>query len=152
MVKMQSLTERSGARTAYPPERQVAALCWRRERGRTEVLLITSRDTGRWIVPKGWPIKGLSDAQAALREAWEEAGVRVEADKARHIGQFFYDKLLDDGSAIPIAAQLYKVRLREGDLADRFPEVGQRKRAWVPAKKASKLVQEPDLQKILRTL
>ena len=152
MVKMQSLTKRSGARTAYPPERQVAALCWRKERGRKEVLLITSRDTGRWIVPKGWPIKGLSDAQSALREAWEEAGVRAEPDKARHIGQFSYDKRLDDGSDLPIVAHLYKVRLRKDDLADRFPEAGQRERAWVPAKKAAKLVREPELKKILRSL
>jgi len=146
------VTERSGARTAYPPERQVAALCWRKEKGRKEVLLITSRDTGRWIVPKGWPIKGLSDAQSALREAWEEAGVRVPADKARRIGQFFYDKGLEDGSDLPVVAHLYKVRLRKGDLADSFPEAGQRKRAWVPPKKAAKLVREPELKAILRHL
>ncbi len=152
MVKMQSVTERSGARTAYPPERQVAALCWRKEKGRKEVLLITSRDTGRWIVPKGWPIKGLSDAQAAMREAWEEAGVRAGADKARPAGQFFYDKALDDGSVIPITAHLYKVRLRKGDLADSFPEAAERKRLWVPAKKAAKLVREPELKAILRSL
>jgi len=152
MVKMQSMTERSGARTAYPPERQVAALCWRKEKGRKEVLLITSRDTERWIVPKGWPIKGLSDAQSAMREAWEEAGVRVGADKARPAGRFFYDKALEDGGVIPIVAQLYKVRLRKGDLADRFPEADERKRLWVPARKAAKLVREPELKAILRHL
>jgi 8-oxo-dGTP pyrophosphatase MutT (NUDIX family) len=152
MVKMQSVTRRCGARAAYPPERQVAALCWRKERGRKEVLLITSRDTGRWIVPKGWPIKGLSDAQSAIREAWEEAGVRATADKARRIGQFYYDKGLEDGGVIPIVAHLFKVRLRKDDLADRFPEAGQRNRAWVPTKKAAKLVQEPELKTILRHL
>lgn len=152
MVKMQSVTKRSGARTAYPPERQVAALCWRKEQGRKEVLLITSRDTGRWIVPKGWPIKGLSDAQSALREAWEEAGVRAEPDKARRVGQFFYDKRLDDGSDVPIVAHVYKVRLRKGDLADIYPEAGQRKRVWVPARKATKMVCEPELKKILHSL
>jgi len=152
MVKMQSLTPRSGASMAYPPARQVAALCWRRVKGRTDVLLITSRDTGRWIVPKGWPIKGLSDAQSALREAWEEAGVRAGADRARHAGAFFYDKGLEDGSDLPVVAHVYKVRLRKDDLADRFPEAGQRRRAWVPAKKAAKLVQEPELKKILRSL
>jgi len=78
--------------------------------------------------------------------------VRVPADKARRIGQFFYDKRLDDGSDIPIVAHLYKVRLRKGDLADRFPEAGQRKRLWVPAKKAAKMVDEPELKKILRSL
>jgi len=152
MVKMQSVTERSGARAAYPPERQVAALCWRKVKGRKEVLLITSRETARWIVPKGWPIKGLSEAQSAMREAWEEAGVRVSADKTRAAGTFFYDKSLGDETVIPIVAHLYKVRLRDGDLADRFPEAGQRKRLWVPPKKAAKLVREPELKAILRHL
>lgn len=152
MVKMQSLSKRPGAGTAYPPERQVAALCWRKAKGRKEVLLITSRDTGRWIVPKGWPIKGLSDVQSALREAWEEAGVRAEADHAHPAGQFFYDKALEDDSVVPIIADLYKVRLRDGDLAESYPEAGQRKRVWVPAKKAAKMVQEPELKKILRSL
>ena len=130
----------------------MAALCWRKARGRTEVLLITSRDTGRWVVPKGWPMKGLSDAQAAMREAWEEAGVRVGADKARRVGQFYYDKGLDDGSDLPVVADVYKVRVRDGDLADRFPEAGQRKRAWVPSKKAARMVDEPALKTLLRSL
>ncbi|MEN9850080.1 MAG: hypothetical protein RL128_243, partial [Pseudomonadota bacterium] len=54
---------------------QYGALCWRMHRGKVEVLLITSRDTGRWVIPKGWPIDGLAPAQTAAREAWEEAGV-----------------------------------------------------------------------------
>jgi len=95
---------------------------------------------------------GLSDAQAAMREAWEEAGVRTSADKTRPVGQFFYDKSLEDGSVVPIVAHLYKVRVRAGDLADSFPEAGQRKRVWVPAKKAAKLVREPELKAVLRSL
>ena len=152
MVKMQPFDTRSGARITAPPRQQVAALCWRKEKGRKEVLLITSRDTGRWIVPKGWPMKGLSDAQAAMREAWEEAGVRATTDRARRVGTFYYDKGLDDGSDLPVVADVYKVRLRDGDLADRFPEVGQRKRAWVASKKAAKMVDEPALRTLLRSL
>jgi len=57
---------------------QYGAVCWRLHRGRVEVLLVTSRDTGRWIIPKGWPIDGLSPAGTAQREAWEEAGVEGE--------------------------------------------------------------------------
>ena len=152
MVKMQPFDTRPGARSEASPRRQVAALCWRKSRGRTEVLLITSRDTGRWVVPKGWPMKGLSDAQAAMREAWEEAGVRVGAEKARRVGQFYYDKGLDDGSDLPVVADVYKVRVRDGELADRFPEAGQRKRAWVPTKKAARMVEEPALRTLLRSL
>jgi hypothetical protein len=59
---------------------------------------------------------------------------------------------LEDGGVIPIVAHLFKVRLRKDDLADRFPEAGQRNRAWVPTKKAAKLVQEPELKTILRHL
>ena len=55
---------------------QIGAICWRMHRAKVEVLLITSRDTGRWVIPKGWPMQGLSDAEAASIEAWEEAGVR----------------------------------------------------------------------------
>lgn len=55
------------------PAEQTAALCTHPQTG--QVLLITSRDTGRWVLPKGWPMRGRSMAQAALIEAWEEAGV-----------------------------------------------------------------------------
>lgn len=132
------------------PRRQVAALCWRKYKGRKEVLLITSRDTGRWVVPKGWPIEGLSAAQAALQEAWEEAGVRADAEKARLVGRFSYVKGMDDGRFMPVEADLFKVRLREAELHDRFPEARERRRVWVSPRKAAKLVDEPDLQDILR--
>lgn len=61
---------RQGARTQY------GALCWRLKDGKPQVLLITSRRSGRWVLPKGWPMDGLSGPEAALTEAWEEAGVR----------------------------------------------------------------------------
>lgn len=134
----------------YPPDMQVAALCWRKRKGKTEVLLITSRDTGRWIVPKGWPMDGLDAPQSALREAWEEAGVRADADQALLIGQFSYDKQLADGQEMPVRAILYKVRLRGREIAKRYPEAHERKRIWVAPRKAAKLVQEPELQEILQ--
>ncbi|MGX0976171.1 8-oxo-dGTP pyrophosphatase MutT (NUDIX family) [Roseovarius sp. MBR-51] len=133
-----------------PPNMQVAALCWRKHKGRKEVLLITSRDTGRWVVPKGWPITGLTAAQSALQEAWEEAGVRADADKARYVGRFAYDKGLTGGTALPVEADLFKIRLRKGEMKDNFPEVRERRRIWVTPRKAAKLVDEPDLQEILR--
>ena len=152
MVHMSSLAAHRGAAAAHPPAIQVAALCWRKAGSGKEVLLITSRDTGRWIVPKGWPIEGLSPAQSALREAWEEAGVRGFADKARPCEQFHYEKILKDGSAALLVAQLYKVRLRTGDLAQSFPEAGQRQRLWARPKKAAQMVEEPELKAILRAL
>lgn len=133
-----------------PPNMQVAALCWRKNKGRKEILLITSRDTGRWIVPKGWPITGLTAAQSALQEAWEEAGVRADANKARYVGRFAYDKELHEGKALHVEADLFKIRLRKGEIKDDFPERRERRRLWVTPRKAAKLVEEPDLQAILR--
>ncbi|HBR36028.1 MAG TPA: NUDIX hydrolase, partial [Sulfitobacter pontiacus] len=75
-----------------PKRIQVAALCYRETPEGKEVLMITSRDTGRWIVPKGWPIDGLDGAGAALREAWEEAGVSKADIESEPIGYYDYDK------------------------------------------------------------
>ncbi|MBC7131528.1 MAG: NUDIX hydrolase [Roseovarius sp.] len=152
MVQMSPIPARAGKAPLYPPDMQVAALCWRVAGGKREVLLVTSRDTGRWIVPKGWPIAGLTPVQSAMREAWEEAGVRAEASRARPCGEYRYEKILKDGSSVLLVTQLFKVRLRAGDLADSYPEAGQRRRLWVRAKKAAKMVAEPDLQEILRAL
>lgn len=136
----------------YPPDMQVAALCWRKHKGRKEVLLITSRDTGRWILPKGWPINGLNPAQSAVREAWEEAGVRAKPGQASYVGRFSYGKILDNGMSLPVQAELFMIRLRDGDLERDFPESAERKRLWVTPEEAAELVEEPELKDILRTI
>jgi 8-oxo-dGTP pyrophosphatase MutT (NUDIX family) len=62
--------------------KQVAALPLRKKRDKTlEVLLVSSRDTGRWVIPKGWPSKRMSDSAAAAREAKQEAGVTGKISK-----------------------------------------------------------------------
>jgi 8-oxo-dGTP pyrophosphatase MutT (NUDIX family) len=126
--------------------RQVAALCWRRLRGDVEVLLITSRETGRWVIPKGWPIGGLTAPQAAAREAWEEAGVRGQV-QSQPLGEFLYDKVT--GVAKAKRCNVAVFALEVGELKDRFPEVGQRKRSWFAANEAATLVAEPDLRTLL---
>ena len=65
---------------------QFAALCYRIKSNKVQVLLVTTRRTGRWILPKGWPIDGLTPQKSAAREAWEEAGVigRPDAQPLRH--------------------------------------------------------------------
>jgi 8-oxo-dGTP pyrophosphatase MutT (NUDIX family) len=72
-------TAQTPMRLGNSPKREVrtqfGALCYRVRRGKTQILLITSRTRGRWIIPKGWPSEGLTPAQSALQEAWEEAGV-----------------------------------------------------------------------------
>lgn len=132
------------------PREQVAALCTRKSGGRREVLLITSRDTGRWVLPKGWPMRGKSLAQAALQEAWEEAGVRDARVRAKRVGVYHYDKRLEDGVVLPIRVQVFLARVRK--MTDRFPEAHERDRRWMRPKKAAELVDEPELQALLRRL
>ena len=128
---------------------QVAALCARRKAGRAEVLMITSRTTRRWILPKGWVIAGKSGPESALIEAWEEAGVIGEVAQAP-IGQYRYRKLLGLGEALLCRVDVYPVRVRK--LAKHFPERAERRRKWMPARKAAKRVAEPELAAILRAL
>lgn len=134
-----------------PPERQVAALCYRDEtdRGR-QILLITSRGTGRWIIPKGWPIAGKTTAESALVEAWEEAGVKDCAIMEGPLGSFVYDKRMDEGYDTPVSAEVFRVRV--GELADIYPESRERKRRWVAPAEAAEMVQEPGLKAILRRM
>ena len=73
---------------------QYAALPYRRKgKSAPEVLLVTSRETGRWIIPKGWPLKGKAPHKAAAREAREEAGVVGKINR-RSVGSFSYEKRL----------------------------------------------------------
>ena len=90
-----ALTLKSGrSKSDQAPEgQQVAALCYRFEKKALRVLLITSRDTGRWVLPKGWMMGGMTAADAAAQEAWEEAGVVGGADD-QAVGYFSYDKIL----------------------------------------------------------
>jgi 8-oxo-dGTP pyrophosphatase MutT (NUDIX family) len=127
---------------------QYGALCWRLRQGRVEVLLVTSRDTGRWIIPKGWPITGQSPEQAAAREAWEEAGVKGEA-RANCIGLFLYAKLIGPVLAVPCVVAVYPLRVVS--LAAHFPERKMRRRKWFAPEKAARKVIEPELRAILAT-
>lgn len=126
---------------------QYAALCYRKKGRKVEVLLITSRGTGRWILPKGWPMFRKSPAEAAAREAWEEAGV-VGTPKETYIGLYSYTKVISAKKARPCVALVYPVKVKE--LADKYPEKRERKRAWFSPKKAAKRVAEPELARLLR--
>lgn len=132
-----------------PPRLQVAALCLRRRGGKQEVLLISSLDTGRWVLPKGWPMRGRSLAGAALREAWEEAGVNG-AIAHEPLGHFTYAKRSRTGLARPVKVAVYPVQVRR--MENGYPEEGRRKLAWVSPAKAASMVAEPDLSALLAEL
>jgi len=125
---------------------QFAALCYKKAHGRVRVLLVTSRDTGRWVLPKGWPIAGLRPPECAEAEAWEEAGVRGKVENDC-VGVFTYVKELDTGVGLPTVVAVFPLKVES--LEDTFPESGQRERQWVTQKRAAKLVDEPDLSDLL---
>ena len=79
-----------------PPRRQVGALCWRHSGKGLRILLITSRDTSRWVIPKGWPMRNRTEPEAAAREAYEEAGLRGTISD-RSLGVYTYLKALGRG-------------------------------------------------------
>ena len=132
-----------------PKKLQVAALCHRGEGANTEYLLVTSRDNGRWIIPKGWPIRGLKSNETALQEAWEEAGVRHSRASSAPIGRYCYAKRQPSGLEVPVETLVYSVAVE--DLAKDFPEAHERTRKWVTAEAASEMVNEPELQSIFRS-
>jgi 8-oxo-dGTP pyrophosphatase MutT (NUDIX family) len=126
---------------------QFAALCYRMTKGVPEVLLITSRGRKRWIVPKGWPMDGMTPAEAVAQEAWEEAGVRGTAID-RCLGIYSYEKSAPEGDPLPCLAMLYPVKVKS--LEKTYPEAGQRRRKWLSRKEAAKRVDEPELAALIR--
>ncbi len=110
-------------------------------------MLVTSRETKRWVVPKGWPMTGRSDPEAAAIEAWEEAGVKGLIAPAP-IGGFSYLKRMKDSSDRPCRVKLYPLEVTT-DRPD-WPEAGERDRCWFSPKEASERVVEPELAKLVR--
>jgi len=129
---------------------QYAALPYRfGESGDLQILLVTTRESRRWVIPKGWPMKKRAPWRAAEREALEEAGVEGVIAKT-HLGGYHYVKRGPNGEAWPCEVRVYplEVRLerpswREGD---------QRSRAWFTAEQAMELVEEPDLKLLIGAL
>lgn len=114
-----------------------------------EVLLVTSRRSGRWLIPKGWPMEGLSLAEAAAREAYEEAGVHGIIDQAP-FGWFTHDKQHDlfGPMTVRIAVHLLAV---DRELSS-WPELGERKRRWFSPRQAIEQVQSEELAALIRQL
>ncbi len=133
-----------------PPRLQVAALCYRETPDGKDVLMITSRGTGRWILPKGWPMDGKNGAQSALQEAWEEAGVKHAEVLGAPIGSYEYKKRFAHGVQEPVETLVYSAKVME--LCTDYPERHQRKRKWMRAEAAANKVREPQLKALLRQL
>ena len=128
---------------------QIAALCYRiTKKDKCEILLVTSRGTGRWIPPKGWPIKGKSLHKAAAIEAFEEAGVKGEISSYA-LGRYKYKRTGEDQDQ-HVSDEAYIFPLYVKKLATKYKEQGQRRVKWFSPKKAAMLVREPNLKRIIR--
>jgi 8-oxo-dGTP pyrophosphatase MutT (NUDIX family) len=130
---------------------QYAAVCYRvaPESGDYVALLISSRGTGRWVIPKGGPIKGKPPRRVAALEAFEEAGIKGKVSKAP-IGRFSTLKRMDDGKEVPCLVDVFALKVIS--ISSDFKECGQRQINWVPLAQAGRMVDEPELRGIFTTL
>lgn len=133
--------ERPGLRMQY------AALPYRDE-GELEVLLVTSRETRRWIIPKGWPMASRHAWESAAREALEEAGVEGAVSHTP-VGTYIYDKRLAGGVLVPCSVEVFALKVVRQ--RKQWREKDQREVRWVPIAEAIEMVQEQGLKIILRT-
>ncbi|HEX7107677.1 MAG TPA: NUDIX hydrolase, partial [Aestuariivirga sp.] len=127
------------------PSQQYAALPWRKAQG-VEILLITSRETRRWVIPKGWPMPGRSAAESAAQEAYEEAGIRGQMTE-QAIGQYGYSKRLRSGAKKRFRVDVFAM---ETEVLDLWPEAHERARQWLSPEEALTLVDEPELAALIR--
>jgi 8-oxo-dGTP pyrophosphatase MutT (NUDIX family) len=129
---------------------QIAALPLKRDaRDGVKVLMVTSRDTGRWVMPKGWMMDGKKPWAAAEIEALEEAGVKGFIS-SEELGSYKYPKKLDDGRIVPCIVRVYPMVVEK--LLRDWKERDQRSRRWFTPKGAAKRVDEQDLADLLMTL
>jgi 8-oxo-dGTP pyrophosphatase MutT (NUDIX family) len=118
--------------------------------GALVVMLVTSRDTGRWVVPKGWTAAKLTPAQAAAREAYEEAGVVGWIVSDTPLGRYHYQKRLTPALTIPCDVDVYLLLVEQQ--LETWPEQKQRETCWFTPSEAASYVDEPGLADILRSL
>jgi 8-oxo-dGTP pyrophosphatase MutT (NUDIX family) len=112
-----------------------------------EILILTTRQSQRWIVPKGWPIRGLKPEKSAAQEAYEEAGVRGRVG-AKPVGAFSYRKILDEsGAEATCEVKVFPLLVKRQSLS--WPESAQRIVQWVDPAKAVALIKEPELKVLI---
>jgi 8-oxo-dGTP pyrophosphatase MutT (NUDIX family) len=134
----------------YQDQTQFAALpCRLAGDGTREVMLLTSRGTGRWIIPKGWPIKGLKPREVAAQEAYEEAGLRGRVAGKKPVGTFHYAKQI---ATDPLLCEVHVYLLWVDVQLDDWPEKAERQTQWFGVPEAAGLVDEGGLSEIILRL
>ena len=127
--------------------RQFGALPYRVEKKTgLQILLVTSRDTGRWVVPKGNPMPFREGHETAAEEAYEEAGVKGEI-LSTAIGSFRYRKRRRLLPSVNAEVRLFPLRVVR--LLDEWPEVHQRRRQWFTREEAAAAVAESGLKRLI---
>lgn len=126
---------------------QYAALPYRqRQDGEVQVRLITSRETRRWVIPKGWPMKGLPPHKAAAREAFEEAGL-LGSTSRNAIGMYTYEKRLSPQRSLTCDVMVFPMRVKR--YLKKWPERSQRIGFWFTIESAAAAVQEEELRDLI---
>lgn len=138
-----------GSRASGQARRQCAALPLVGEGTAARVVLVTSRETRRWVIPKGWIEPGEAPHRSAAREAFEEAGLVGEVD-AVPLGVYAYDKRMRTGFMTPCEVLVFRFRVAR--MLYDWPERRERTRRMVTPHAAAALVQEPQLAALLRQL
>jgi 8-oxo-dGTP pyrophosphatase MutT (NUDIX family) len=128
---------------------QIAALPLRRQNGKLRVLMVTSRETRRWVMPKGWLMDGKKPWRAAQIEALEEAGAIGSIHRVS-IGSYHYTKRGPDGAILTCRVTVYPMVVER--LKRNWKERDERKRRWFSPRKAAKLVNEPELAMLLEEI
>lgn len=129
--------------------RQFAALPFAEVDGETKVLLITSGETDRWVLPKGWSREGLSGAEVVVKEAFEQGGIRGKV-VVQQAGSYRYDRRLSDGMAIDCNVRILLLRVTE--LLKDWPGRGRCDRRWFTLGQAAAEVEEGELATLLQRL
>lgn len=139
MMGLAGATKKKRKKRTY---KQYAALPYTVQDGELLVMLVTSRETGRWVIPKGWPKKNLKPCDTAAAEAFEEAGIRGEIAR-KSIATFTYSKRMTGGKRRQCTVDVFLLAVH--DLLEDWPEKGQRKREWKTPGQAAMDVAEAGL-------
>lgn len=136
-----SLDSPAGRRVQY------AALPYRqRQDGEVQVRLITSRETRRWVLPKGWPMKGVAPHKAAAREAFEEAGL-IGSTSRSAVGLYTYEKRLSPTRSVTCDVLVFPMKVKR--YLKKWPERSQRIGFWFTIESAAAAVQEGELRDLI---
>ncbi len=101
---------------------------FRMGRDEAEVLLVTSRETKRWILPKGNPERKKKSYEVAAAEAFEEAGLKGKASE-KPFYTFDSVKRMKSGKMVPCRVRVFSLAVKK-EYA-RWPEKDERERAWM---------------------